>query len=98
MINFALVVAGRVTSLVTVRLKPFQLGKRKAELSLLKLDFANSENQVLTVLCSGKETQITWTYGKKVVDNANKGTATTEEPTKLLTVFMLLAMLKRAIT
>ena len=50
------------------------------------------------MLCSGKETQVTWTYGKKVVDSANNGTEATEEPTILLTVSMLSAMFKRAIT
>ena len=47
---------------------------------------------------SGKETQVTWTYGKKVVDGANNSTEATEEPTKLLTVSMPLAMFKWAIT
>ena len=65
---------------------------------MLELDSANSENQVLTVLCSGKETQVTQTYGKKVVDGANKSTEATEEPTKFLTVLMPLAMFKWAIT
>ena len=52
----------------------------------------------MTVLCSGKETQFTHIYGKKVVDSANNGTENTEEPTKSLTVSMPLAMFKRAIT
>ena len=80
--------AGRVTLLVTVRLTPFQLGKRQAELSLLELSSADSDNQVLTILRSGKETQVKRTYGKKVVDIANNSTEATEEPTKLLTVSM----------
>ena len=50
------------------------------------------------MLCSGKETQVTWTYGKKMVDSANNGTEATEEPNKLLTISMPLAMFKRAIT
>ena len=70
--DFASYVAGRVTEFVTVRFIPFQLGKRQAELILLELDSANSENQVLTVLCSGKETEVTWTYSKKAVESANK--------------------------
>ena len=41
---------------------------------------------------------MTQTYGKKAVDSANNGTETAEEPTKLLTVSMLLAMFRRAIT
>ena len=65
---------------------------------MLELYSANSENQVLTVLCSGKETQVPWTYGKKVVDSANEGAEATEEPTELLTISMLLTMFKRAIT
>ena len=36
-------------------------------------------------------------YGKKVVDGANNSTEATEEPTKLLTVSMPLAMFKQAI-
>ena len=67
-------------------------------MSSLELDSANSENQNLTVLCSGKETQVTWMYGKKVADSAIIGTEATEEPTKLLNVSMPLAMLKQAIT
>ena len=70
----------------------------QAELSLLELDSADSENQFLTMLCSGKETQVTWTYGKKVVNGANNSTEATEEPTKLLTVLIPLAMFKQAIT
>ena len=65
---------------------------------MLELSSADSDNQVLTVLHSGKETQVTWTYGKKVVDGANNSTEATEEPTKLLNVLMPLAMFKRAIT
>ena len=64
---------------------------------MLELDSANSKNQVLTVLCSGKEIQVTWTYGKKVVNSGNNGTAT-EEQTKSLNISMLLAMFKWAIT
>ena len=64
---------------------------------MLKLGSANSDNQVLTVLRSGKETRVTQTYGKKAVDSANNGTETAEEPTKLLAVSMLLAMFKQAI-
>ena len=65
---------------------------------MFELSSADSDNQVLTVIRSGKETQVTWMYGKKVVDGANDSTEATEEPTKLLTVLMLLAMFKRAIT
>ena len=50
------------------------------------------------MLCTGKITQVTWTYGKKVVDSANNGTEATEEPTELLTSSMLQAMVKQAIT
>ena len=64
---------------------------------MLELDSDNSDNQVLTVLRLDKETRVTWTYGKKAVDSANNGTETAEEPTKLLTVSMLLAMFKWAI-
>ena len=67
-------------------------------MSLLELSSANSDNQVLTVLSLGKETRVTQMYGKKVVDSANNGTEAAEEPTKLLTVSMPLAMFKRAIT
>ena len=65
---------------------------------MLELSSADSDNQVLTVLRSGKETQVTQTYGKKVVDGANNSTEATEEPNELLTVSMPLAMFKRAIT
>ena len=65
---------------------------------MLELSSANSDNQVLTVLSSGKETQVTWTYGKKVVDGANNSTEATEELTKLLNVSEPLAMFKQAIT
>ena len=64
---------------------------------MLELGSANSNNQVLNVLCSGKDTRVTWTYGKKEVDSANNGTEATEEPTKLLTVSMPLAMFKQDI-
>ena len=65
---------------------------------MLEPDYAGSDNQVLTVLSSGKETRVTWTYGKKVVDSANNGNEATEEPIKLLTISMPLAMFKRAIS
>ena len=65
---------------------------------MLKLDSAGSDNQVLTVLHSGKNNRIAWMYGKKAVDIANNGTETAEEPKKLLTVSMLLAMFKQTIT
>ena len=65
---------------------------------MLELSSADSNNQVLTVLRSGKETQVTWMYGKKVVDGVNNSTKATEEPTELLTVFKPLAMFKWAIT
>ena len=64
---------------------------------MLELNSDNSENQVLTVFCSGKETQVTQKYGKKVAVSANNGTEATEEPTRLLTVSMPLAMFKWAI-
>ena len=72
--------------------------KSKAILSLLEHSSANSYNQVLTILRSGKEAQVTQTFGKKIVDGANESTEATEEPTKLLTVSMPLAMFKQAIT
>ena len=65
---------------------------------MLELSSADSDNQVLNVLRSGKETQVTQTYGKKVVDGANNSTEATEEPTELLTVLMPLAVFKQAIT
>ena len=65
---------------------------------MLELSSADADNQVLTVLHSGKETQVIWTYAKKVVDGASNSTEATEEPTELLTVSMLLAMFKWAIT
>ena len=65
---------------------------------MLKLGSANSDNQILTILRSGKETRVTRTYGKKAVDSANDSADIAEEPTELLTVSMLLAMFKRAIT
>ena len=65
---------------------------------MLELSSADSDNQILTVLHSGKENQVTQTYGKKVVDGANNSTEATKEPAKLLTVSMPLAMFKWAIT
>ena len=65
---------------------------------MLELSSADSDNQVLIILRSGKETQVTRMYGKKVVDGANNSTEATEEPTKLLTISMPLAVFKRAIT
>ena len=65
---------------------------------MLELSSADSDNRVLTVLRSEKETQVTQMYGKKVVDGANDSTEATEEPTELLTVSMPLAVFKRAIT
>ena len=65
---------------------------------MLELGSADSNNQVLTILRSGKETRVTWIYGKKAVDSADNGTETAEELTKLLIVSMLLAMFKQAIT
>ena len=65
---------------------------------MLDLDSTDSKSQVLTVLCSGKETEVTWTYSKKAVESANKGTEAAEEPTGSLTVFMPLGGFKQAIT
>ena len=65
---------------------------------MLEHSSANSDNQFLKVLRSGKETQVTWMYSMKVVGGANNGTEATEEPTKLLAISMLLAMFKQAIT
>ena len=96
--DLALNVDGRVTTLVIVRVTPLLPWEKAGRISLLELGSANSDNQVLTVLRSGKETRVTWTYGKKAVDGANNGTETAEEPTKLLTVSMPLAMFKQAIT
>ena len=45
-----------------------------------------------------RETQFTLIYGKKVANSANNGTEATEEPTKLLSEFMPIAMFKWAIT
>ena len=53
---------------------------------------------MLTVLCSGRETKLTWTYGKKAVESANKGTEAAEEPAGSLTVSMPLGEFKWAIT
>ena len=64
---------------------------------MLKLGSANSDNHVLTILRSGKETRVTQMYEKKAVDSANNGTEADEEPTKLKTVPMPLAMFKQAI-
>ena len=76
--DFALNVDIRVTTLVIVIVLLFRLRKRQAELSLLELCSANSDNQVLTILRSGKETRITWKYGKKAVDSNNNRTEATE--------------------
>ena len=62
---------------------------------MLELDSANSDNQVLTLLRSGKETSVVWTYSKKAMDGAVESTEAAEEPTKLLTVSMPLCLFKR---
>ena len=64
---------------------------------MLELDPANSDNQVLTVLHSGKYMSVVWTYGKKAVNGTVDSTEAAEEPTKLLTVSKLLSLFKRAI-
>ena len=65
---------------------------------MLELDSANYNNQVLTVLRSGKETSVVWMYGKKAVDGTVESTEAAEELTKLLKVSMPLGLFKRAIT
>ena len=65
---------------------------------MLELNSADSENQVLTVLRSGKETSVVRTYGKKAVDGTVESTEAAEEPNELLTVSMPLGLFKRAIT
>ena len=87
-----------VNTLVIVRYLLFLLGKRQAGYSLLELGTANFDNQVLTILNSGKETRVTQVYGKNGVKVANIGTEAAEESTKLLIVSMPLAMFKRPIT
>ena len=84
--------------MVTVRVTPLLAWEKAEELSLLELDSANSKNQALTFLCSGKETEVTWTYSKKAVKSANKGTEAAEEPTGSLTVYMPLKEFKQPIT
>ena len=64
---------------------------------MLDLDSANSNNQVLTMLHSGKEISVVWTYGNKAVDGTVESTEAAEEPTKLLTVSMPLDLFKWAI-
>ena len=41
---------------------------------MLELDSADSDNQVLTVLRSGKETPVVWMYVKKAVDGTVEST------------------------
>lgn len=65
---------------------------------MLELNSANSDNQVLTVLRSGKEKSVVQTYSKKAVYGAAESTEAAEEPTKLLAVFMPLGLFKQAIT
>ena len=65
---------------------------------MLELDSANSDNQFLTVLHSGKETSVVWTHGKKAVDGTVESTKAAEEPTKLLTVSLPLNLFKQTIT
>ena len=60
--------------MVIVRVISLFLGKNQAKQSLLELVSANSDNQVLTVLRSGKKTSVVWTYGKKAVDGTVKST------------------------
>ena len=67
--------------LVTKRVTPLLAWEKAGSLSTLELDSADSKNQVLTVLRSRKETEITWMCSKKAVESANKGTEAAEEPT-----------------
>ena len=62
---------------------------------MLELDSADSKNQVLTVLRSGKETSVVWKYSKKAVDGTVESTEAAEEPNKLLTVSMPLVYSNR---
>ena len=64
---------------MTARLMPFKLEKKQEGLSLLELDSAKSYNQVLTILCSGKEMSVVWTYCKKAVDGTVESTEAAEE-------------------
>ena len=54
---------------------------------MLRLDSANLDNQVLTVLRSGKETSVVWTYCKKAVDGTVKSTEATEGLANILTFY-----------
>ena len=83
---------------MTVRELFFWLGKKQAELSLIELDSAGSKNQVLNVLCFGKETEVTWTYGKKAAEIAIKGTEAVEDFFGSLTESMPFEKLKKAST
>ena len=83
---------------MTARLTPLQTWEKQAGLSLLELDSANSDNQVLTVLHSGKETSVIWTYSKKAGDSTLESTEAAEEPNELLIVSMPLNLFKQAIT
>ena len=55
-------------------------------MSLTELNPADSNNQVLTILRSGRETEVVQTYGKKAADDARKGAEAAEEPIDQLTV------------
>ena len=67
-------------------------------MSLTELNPADSNNQVLTILRSGRETEVVRTYGKKAADDTRKGAEAAEEPIDQLTVSLPLEVFKRAIT
>ena len=67
-------------------------------MSLTELNPADSNNQVLTILRSGRKTKVVQTYGKKAASDARKGAEAAEEPIDQLTVSLLLEVFKRDIT
>ena len=67
-------------------------------MSLTELNPADSNNQVLTILRSGRKTEVVQTYGKKAAGDARKGAEAAEEPINQLTVSLPLEVFKRAIT
>ena len=65
MSDFALNADIKVTTLVIVRVIPLLPWKRQIELSSLDFGSTNFDNQFLTILCSGKETRVTWTLVRR---------------------------------
>lgn len=89
----------RVTLIVTAKtILLLKLRKRKALLSVFELNSAYLNNCVLAILCSGKETEVTQTYGKKAEKGNSKSGKAAKELTGSLIVFLPINVFKLAIS